>query len=137
MAVTKSHDFRTPLSKVRGLGSAKDGTEHFIRQRLTAIANLFLMSFFVFSIAHLAGATWAQAVAYLASPLVTITMILVLGSAFYHMKLGMQVVIEDYLHAEPWRMLALVANIFFALGLFAACAFAVLRIAFFSAAIIG
>ena len=137
MAVTKQHDFRTPLSKVRGLGSAKDGTEHFIRQRLTAIANLFLLSFFVYSIAHLNGATWAQTVAYLSHPIVTIVMILVLGSAFFHMKLGMQVVIEDYLHAEPWRMIALVANIFFPLALFAACAYAVLRIAFFSAAIIG
>ena len=137
MATTKHHDFRTPLSKVRGLGSAKDGTEHFIRQRLTAIANLFLLSFFVYSIAHLNGATWAQTVAYLSSPVVTIVMLLVLGSAFFHMKLGMQVVIEDYLHSEPWRMIALVANIFFPLVLFAACAFAVLRIAFFTAAIVG
>ena len=137
MAVTKQHDFRTPLSKVRGLGAAKGGTQHFIRQRMTAISNLFLLSFFVFSIAYLAGATWAQTVAYLSSPVVTIVMLLVLGSAFFHMKLGMQVVIEDYLHAEPWRMIALVANIFFPLALFAACAYAVLRIAFFSAAIIG
>ena len=137
MATTKSHDFRTPLSKVRGLGSAKDGTEHFIRQRLTAIANLFLLSFFVYSIAHLNGATWAQTVAYLSSVPVTIVMLLVLGSAFFHMKLGMQVVIEDYVHAEPWRMLLLVANIFFPVALFAVSAFALLRIAFFTAAIVG
>ena len=130
MSAFKQHDYRTPLSKVRGLGPARGGTDHFVRQRITAIANLFLVSFFVFSVISLNGATWAQTVAYLANPFVAITMLLVLASVFYHMKLGMQVVIEDYIHTEPTRTLALLANLFFAIVLFAACAFAVLRIGF-------
>ena len=123
-------DFRTPLGRVRGLGSAREGTEHFIRQRVTAIANLFLISFFVFTVVWLNGATWAQTVAYLANPFVSIIMLMVLASAFLHMKLGMQVIIEDYVHDEPVRTLALLANVFFAAGLFVACVFAVLRLGF-------
>ena len=123
-------DFRTPLSRVRGLGSAKEGTEHFVRQRLTAIANLFLISFFVFTVVYLNGATWAQTVTFLSNPLVSIVMLMVLGSAFFHMKLGMQVIIEDYVHGELARAGLLVGNIFFAVAMFVACAFAILRIGF-------
>ena len=130
MAAFKQHDYRTPLSKVRGLGSAKEGTEHFVRQRITAISNLVLISFFVFTLIVLNGASHAVTLAWLANPFVCVTMILVLASAFYHMKLGMQVVIEDYLHTEPLRTLALVANVFFPIALFALCAFALLRIGF-------
>ena len=130
MAVFKQHDYRTPLSKVRGLGSAKEGTEHFVRQRITAISNLVLISFFVFTIIALNGASYATTLAWLANPFVCVTMLLVLASAFYHMKLGMQVVIEDYVHTEPLRTLALLANVFFPIALFALSAFALLRIGF-------
>ena len=130
MAVFKQHDYRTPLSKVRGLGSAREGTQHFVRQRLTAVSNLVLISFFVFTIARLGGASHAATLVWLANPFVCVTMLLVLASAFYHMKLGMQVVIEDYVHSEPLRTLALLANVFFPIALFALCAFALLRIGF-------
>ena len=122
-------DFRTPLSRVRGLGSAKDGTQHFWHQRLTAMANVVLISFFVFTLVVLNGADWAQTVAYLSHPLVAIVMVMVLGAGIYHMKLGMQTVIEDYVHGGAGKAL-LIANTFFAIAIAAACVFAVLRMGF-------
>ena len=130
MSAFKEHDYRTPLSKVRGLGSAKEGTEHFVRQRVTAIANLALVSFFIFTVIRLNGASHAETVAWLSSPVVCVIMLLALASVFYHMKLGMQVVIEDYVHGEPTRTLALLANVFFVIILFAMGAFALLTMGF-------
>ena len=123
------HDFRTPLSRVRGLGSAKEGTDHFTRQRLTAIANLFLISSFVWIVAATNGMEWAQTVAYLSHPFVTIVLLLVIGVALFHMKLGMQVIIEDYLHGAAGKAL-LVANLFFCIALAVACGFAILKLGF-------
>ena len=91
-------DMHTPLSRVRGLGSAKEGTDHFWRQRLTAIANVPLILFFIWVVISLNGASHAEVVAYLSKPWVAIIMLMVLGAGIYHMKLGMQVVIEDYVH---------------------------------------
>lgn len=122
-------DYRTPLSRVRGLGSAKDGTQHFWHQRLTAMANIPLVIFFLWTVVSLNGADYAQTVAYLSSPFVAVAMALVLGSVIYHMKLGMQVIIEDYVHGAAGKVL-LVANIFFCIALAAACGFAVLKLGF-------
>lgn len=124
-----NNDMRTPLSRVRGLGSAKDGTNHFWHQRLTAIANIPLMLFFIWSIIVLNGADHAQTVAYLSSPFVAIMMLLVVGAGIYHMKLGMQVIIEDYVHGAAGKAL-LIANTFFCICLSAACAFAILKLGF-------
>ncbi len=127
--MANQNDMRTPLSRVRGLGSAKDGTEHFWRQRLTAIANIPLMLFFIWTIISLNGVGYEQTVAYLSSPFVAIVMLMVIGAGIYHMKLGMQVIIEDYVHGAAGKAL-LVANSFFAIVIGATCAFAILKLGF-------
>lgn len=121
---------RTPLGQVRGLGAARVGTEHFWTQRLTAVANLPLTLAFVCVVAALAGSSHAGATAMLGTPWISILMLLFVLSVVVHMRIGMQVIIEDYVHDELPKLLALMANTFFAIGVGAASAFALLKISF-------
>lgn len=121
---------RTPLGQVRGLGSAKSGTEHFWLQRVTGIANLFLTVAFVGVVISLAGSTHAGAMATLGNPWIAILMLLFVLSATVHMKIGMQVVIEDYVHDDLPKLAALMANTFFAIVIGLSAAFALLKISF-------
>jgi succinate dehydrogenase / fumarate reductase membrane anchor subunit len=123
---------RSPLGRVMGLGSAKEGVAHWWAQRLTAVAMIPLLLWFVISLIALAGADRAAVTTWLASPLPAIATILMLIAVFYHMSLGMQVVIEDYVHSEWSKITLLVLNKFVALVLAVAGIFAVLRIAFMS-----
>jgi succinate dehydrogenase membrane anchor subunit len=121
---------RTPLGRALGLGSAKQGVEHWWVQRVTAVALVPLTLWFVAAlVAHL-GADHASAVVWLGSPLTAIAMILLVVATFVHMALGLQVVIEDYVHHEATKIVSLVLVRLACWALGAAALFAVLRVAF-------
>ena len=122
-------DFRTPLAKARGLGSAKSGVNHFIAQRVSALALVILIPLFVWSIASLPSADYATAYAFVASPYGAILTLLTLTATLYHMRLGLQVVIEDYIRKPVSRALLLSANTLITAGLWVAALYAVLAIA--------
>ncbi|WP_155905457.1 succinate dehydrogenase, hydrophobic membrane anchor protein [Methylopila sp. M107] len=121
---------RTPLAQVRGLGAAKSGTEHFWVQRLTAVANLPLALIFVGVVIALSGSSHAGATALLGNPWIAILMLLFVLAATIHMKIGMQVIIEDYVHGELVKLACLMANTFFAIVVGLAATFALLKISF-------
>ena len=123
-------DFRTPLGRVRGLGSAHEGTDHFWRQRLTAVANIPLMIFFIVFLIAYNGADWATVSAALSNPIVAVVMGLVVISGLIHMRIGMQVIIEDYVHEEFAKVALLMLNTFFTLVVGGLCIFAVLKLGF-------
>lgn len=123
-------DMRTPLGKVRGLGSAKEGTGHFWAQRMSAVALVPLVIYFIILVICLNGADHAQIRATLAHPFHAIVMALFVLTGVYHMRLGMQIVIEDYIHGEGLKIVCVMLNTFFAIVLGAASVFAILKLSF-------
>jgi succinate dehydrogenase / fumarate reductase, membrane anchor subunit len=121
---------RTPLGRVRGHGSAKSGTEHFWRQRLTAIANIPLTITAVVVLITLLGRNQAAAAQILGSPTIAIIMLLFIASTTVHMRIGMAVVIEDYVHDESMKLVALMANTFFCIVVGLTAAFGIVKLAF-------
>ncbi|WP_296572096.1 succinate dehydrogenase, hydrophobic membrane anchor protein [Phreatobacter sp.] len=129
MSHSKS-SMRTPLGRVRGLGSARSGTEHFWMQRVTAVANVPLSLFVIGLIITTAGSNYAAVKATLGAPLVAIPLILFVVSATWHMRLGMQMIIEDYVPAEGTKVVLLLANTFFSVAVGMGCVFAILKLSF-------
>lgn len=119
----------TDLRRVRGLGSAREGTEHFWMQRLSAISNLFLLTAFVILLVSLHDKTYADVRGAFAHPLVGLVMALVVVSATFHMRIGMRVIIEDYSHGSL-RVPLQILNNFFAILVAAASLFAIVKMSF-------
>jgi succinate dehydrogenase / fumarate reductase membrane anchor subunit len=126
----QDQEMRSPLGRAVGLGSAKEGVEHWWRQRLTAVALVPLVLWFVIALVAHVGADRREAVAWLGSPIPAILMIVLIGTAAYHAALGLQVVIEDYVHREWAKLASLIAVRFACLLLGVAGIFAILRMAF-------
>ena len=120
---------RTSLRRVRDLGTARDGVHHWWVQRLTAVALVPLSIWFVTSIILLAGSDHAQVTAWISNPIVAVFLMLTLIAMFYHLKLGLQVVIEDYIHAKPTKVACLLLNNFGNTVLALSCIFSVLKVA--------
>ena len=121
---------RTPIARIRGLGAAHHGVEHWYTHRLSAIANIPLVVSFVIVVASLAGRPWPDAIRIVSNPLVAILLGLLMISVTYHMRLGLQTVVEDYVHDRMWKFAAGIANTFFAVAIAAVCLFSILKIAF-------
>jgi succinate dehydrogenase / fumarate reductase membrane anchor subunit len=121
---------KTPLGRVLGLGSAKSGTEHWWVQRVTAVAGIPLVVFLIgFVLTHI-GASRAELLASLANPLVAILLALTVVNLLWHMKLGLQVVIEDYIHTPRNKFAALLLNTFFTAVMGVAALYAILKMSF-------
>ncbi len=123
-------DLRSPLNRARGLGSAKSGVHHFWMQRLTAVALIPLVIWFAVSLVMLSGADYGMARAWLGSPFVMVLLILTICIGLYHGQLGMQVVIEDYVHSEGVKLALIVAIKFIAVFFGLAAIVASMRIGF-------
>ena len=121
---------RAPLKEVRRLGSAKEGSDHFWRQRLTGAANLILAIFAIsFALCHI-GADHATVKTAIGHPAVALLALLFLASATIHMRIGMQVIIEDYVHGTALKIVLLMLNTFFAIAVAAAGGLSILKLSF-------
>jgi succinate dehydrogenase / fumarate reductase membrane anchor subunit len=135
MSIDESHgsphrlaSMRTPLSRVRSLGASHSGTSDFWRQRITGVAMVLLMVPVILVVMMLLGRNHAGAAQVLGSPLVAIVMLLFIVASAWHMKIGMQVVIEDYIHNEMAKLAAIMANNFFSVAVALASIYAILKL---------
>lgn len=126
----KKGGLKSPMSRAKGLGSAKDGVEHWIFQRVTAVSNLLLVIWFLWSLTEKVAISYDRLSIWLQSPINAILLILFTISTFYHAYLGVQVVTEDYVHNEGLKLVKLLTQklIFFAGAV--ACIFAIVKISF-------
>jgi len=121
-------DLRTPLARARGLGSARVGVHHWWAQRLTAIALIPLVVWFAISLVMMSGADYGAVRAWIGSPVVIVLLILTIAIGLHHGQLGLQVVIEDYVHGDGFKLALIVAVRFIAVLFGLAAIVAVLRI---------
>ena len=123
-------NMRTPLKNARHLGSAKEGTDHFWKQRVTGVANLILGLFFVALVVCLAGSDYATVRATLSELWVAVPLLGLILSGMIHMRLGMQTIIEDYVSSEGPKVILLMANTFFAIAVGLASVLAIQKLSF-------
>ena len=120
----------TPIGKVRGLGSAKSGAQHWWHGRLSSVATLLLFVWFIASLLLLPNLQHDTMTAWLRSPLAAVPMLLLIVTTFWHLKLGLQVILEDYVHEEGMKLFSIVLLNFFVISGAALAFFSVLKIAF-------
>ena len=120
----------TPLGRVRGLGSARSGAHHWWLERLTSVSTLVLFIWLLVSLLRLPELDYGTVTEWLASPIAAVPMLLLIVSTFWHLKLGLQVVIEDYVHEEGMKLFSITILNFFVIGAAALAFFSVLKIAF-------
>jgi len=125
---SSSTSMRTPLARVRNLGASHSGTSDFWRQRLTAVAMVLLIVPVIVIVMMLRSSNQAGAAQILGSPLIAIIMLLFIIASCWHMKIGMQVVIEDYVHGEKVKLASIMANNFFCIAVALASIYAILKL---------
>jgi succinate dehydrogenase / fumarate reductase membrane anchor subunit len=125
---TPKRSMRTPLGRVRNLGSAHSGTKDFWRQRITGVAMTLLMIPVLVVVMMLLGRNQAGAAQILGSPPIALILLLFIIASTWHMKIGMQVVIEDYIHNEKLKLATIMANNFFSIAVALASIYAILKL---------
>jgi succinate dehydrogenase / fumarate reductase membrane anchor subunit len=127
---TQQDSLRSSLGRARGLGAAKDGTHHWIVQRVTSIALIPLTLYFLWQLPHIVDADYASFITWIRDPVVAIGLLLYIVTAFYHAALGLQVVIEDYVHTPLFKFGALLLNQILFFFLAVSGLYAVIRLSF-------
>lgn len=122
-------DFVAPLAKARGLGSAHHGVQHWMHQRITALALIPLTIWLVYSVVSLSGVSHGEFITWMRQPVNALLMVFFIIAGFYHAALGMQVIIEDYVHCKCAKLASLIGLNLFFLGGAIACLYAILKIA--------
>jgi succinate dehydrogenase / fumarate reductase membrane anchor subunit len=125
---TPKRSMRTPLGRVRNLGAAHSGTSDFWRQRITAVAMTLLMIPVILIIMMLLGRNQAGAAQILGSLPIAVILLLFIFASAWHMKIGMQVVIEDYVHNEKLKLVSVMLNNFFSIAVALASTYAILKL---------
>ena len=128
MSAGETKSMRTPLGRVRNLGASHSGTTDFWRQRITAVAMILLILPVIMVVMMMLGSNHATARETLGSPLVAIVLLLFIIASTWHMKIGMQVVIEDYVHNEKLKLAVIMANNFFSVAVALISIYAILKL---------